>query len=377
MKTWIYGLVLCGISIIVSLVLAEITIRFLYEDKFSTRPDFLIPNDELGWSPSPGLNNRFYGADYSMRIITDEAGYRLGEEGEISPNSELVALLGDSYTFGWGVDSDETFASALDRKLKETTSGKRRAINLGVNGYGTLHYGIRLNELAKRHVRIALVMHSHNDHLDNVVFVLREAGFYEPQPRPKNELATSPFHIVNVLAYWQWGQSHKEDQEVPPLQPNDTLFSAPMKRTSKVSGEVYTSTRTVMYSDIDSRDHNYRAPRVGLSPIQKELLHRGIHKIHCTLPRVVIMHTAIHTAPKWFTDAVEHAVLSARSCDSEPLWMGKIELSPKDSQRAFNRHRGGHFTPEVNKIYADIVYQWVQEASFKMKYLKVAPKHKR
>jgi lysophospholipase L1-like esterase len=68
---------------------------------------------------------------------------RLQEPG---PRKFRALFLGDSNTYGYGLDADDTFVAATNRRLADTHS-----LNLGVSGYSSyqgyqalLHYGDQL-----------------------------------------------------------------------------------------------------------------------------------------------------------------------------------------------------------------------------------------
>lgn len=134
-----------------------------------------------------------------------------------------------------------------------------------------------------------------------------------------------------------------------------------MRRTHKKSGLVYTGSVAYAYSDVDPRDFDYQAKRTGLSPLQRELIERGIREIHCALPGVRILHTAIHSAPTWFTETLRRTIAASEGCGAKPEWMGKIPLDTSAFEIVLNPHSGGHYTPEVNRRYADVIYQWIEE----------------
>jgi len=65
---------------------------------------------------------------------TEEIAARKGE------NVYRIVLLGDSSTFGWGVNQDERFSRFLEDKLNSAQSSTRyEVINLGIPGYTTEH----------------------------------------------------------------------------------------------------------------------------------------------------------------------------------------------------------------------------------------------
>lgn len=92
-------------------IAAESLIRLMHGDKYGLRPVFYDRHETLGWAPAPSLDDTFYGRDFSMAIKTDEDGYRLGVRDWTEPAPRYVVLLGDSWTFGWGVSTENAFAS--------------------------------------------------------------------------------------------------------------------------------------------------------------------------------------------------------------------------------------------------------------------------
>jgi lysophospholipase L1-like esterase len=74
---------------------------------------------------------------------TNSHGWR-GQEREptFAPDELRVAAIGDSCTFGKGVEDGETWPSQLERVLQQRLGGSRKAfvVNLGVNGYSGKDY---------------------------------------------------------------------------------------------------------------------------------------------------------------------------------------------------------------------------------------------
>src|SRR6185503_7609103 len=116
---------------------AEGMLRWRFDPRFAPRTDFEVPDVDTVWANAPNLNGRYYGPDFSMEIATDSAGNRLSSLGPPQSDDRLVVLVGDSYTFGWGVSTDETFAADLDHRLV-ALNRHYRVVNLGVPGFGTL-----------------------------------------------------------------------------------------------------------------------------------------------------------------------------------------------------------------------------------------------
>lgn len=92
---------------------------------------------ELGWRLSPdatscmSMGNRLTGETYfTSRIATNADGFRTAAAGGPTPKGAVLAA-GDSWTFGYAVDYEETFPHHLAEM-----SG-RPVVNMGVPAYGT------------------------------------------------------------------------------------------------------------------------------------------------------------------------------------------------------------------------------------------------
>jgi hypothetical protein len=88
------------------------------------------------------------------------------------PGEARVLVLGDSYAFGLGVESDETFAALLETRLR--ASRPVRVLNAGVPGYGTAqelaYYEHRGERLAPDLVLLAFYQNDFEDNMKHYVF---------------------------------------------------------------------------------------------------------------------------------------------------------------------------------------------------------------
>jgi lysophospholipase L1-like esterase len=72
-------------------------------------------------------------------LRTNEHGMR-GESCSIEcePGTVRIAIIGDSFTFGWGVEERESFVTMLEARLERQYPGRRfEVLNFGVPGYNT------------------------------------------------------------------------------------------------------------------------------------------------------------------------------------------------------------------------------------------------
>ncbi|MCC6793485.1 MAG: hypothetical protein IT366_00085 [Candidatus Hydrogenedentes bacterium] len=95
---------------------------------------------------SSSLGEPFELSAYSVNI--SRQGLRDREFGPKEDGEIRVLLLGDSFTFGWGLEIDQTIGRQLETMLNASGSAKRfTVINAGVDGYGPWQERIRLHKI--------------------------------------------------------------------------------------------------------------------------------------------------------------------------------------------------------------------------------------
>jgi len=122
--------------VLISLALAEIVLRVAYPQGGSPRIHEYDP--QLGHRMRPELDimQVWNGHDNVTPIRTNRLGLR-GPEIESGGDASLtILMLGDSYTFGYGVAGADAFPAVVERRLNQ--GGERIAVvNAGVSSYGT------------------------------------------------------------------------------------------------------------------------------------------------------------------------------------------------------------------------------------------------
>ena len=119
---------------------------------------------DLFYTLKPGdceFNEREFKSHYHINSM----GLRDDEESLKAP--EIIAV-GDSFTMGWGVDQNETFASILEQKTGLKT------LNAGIASYGTVREMILLSKLDLSHLKYLILQYCPNDCSEN--FELRGNG---------------------------------------------------------------------------------------------------------------------------------------------------------------------------------------------------------
>lgn len=140
MKRWLQRIALMAVSLLIALLGAELVVRLtLYVPRgtpyVAEDPDTIYFNKPhiLGRHDSPG--------EFSYQFKTGSKGFRSGEHGPRNSHVPRILCLGDSFTFGIGVDDLNTWPAQLETGL--LASGKRpEVVNAGVMGWGLAEYWI-------------------------------------------------------------------------------------------------------------------------------------------------------------------------------------------------------------------------------------------
>ena len=129
-----HGLLLSVVSLIGVFVIAEAVTRIVYHPPNLGR---VIHFDEnLGWSlkPNSRLRSVDYMRDFDYVIDVNSFGMREREfSWEKEPSKTRVLVIGDSFTFGTGIDAKWRFSDIMNRALE----GEAEVLNASVPGWGT------------------------------------------------------------------------------------------------------------------------------------------------------------------------------------------------------------------------------------------------
>lgn len=133
-------LLLVALSFLIVLIPIELYLR----GQIHQFPSMTQADDATLYRLRPNLNvvDRSPG-DYRVRYTTNNLGVRGSADVEIPKPEDTYRILGlgDSFTFGVGVEDDETFLALLEDQLQtDATADKRiEVVNAGVAGWGTSH----------------------------------------------------------------------------------------------------------------------------------------------------------------------------------------------------------------------------------------------
>lgn len=172
MSTHRGGLLLAAGSTLLAFVAGELSVRLLRPGLVAApavaENPFWRHDAGLGWFHRPGQTGAFGREEFSHQVRINGMGFRDRERdlprSGAAPAASRVAVLGDSFTWGHGVEDAEIFTRLLEERLHGT-----EVWNLGVSAYSTDQELLLYRRFAPS-VRpgVVMVMVSRNDYAGNV-----------------------------------------------------------------------------------------------------------------------------------------------------------------------------------------------------------------
>lgn len=182
-------LALAGVSTLLMLVVLEIALRLLGppppppEDSLRTFTEY---DANLGWRGRPGAKGTYRTSAFLIDVALNRDGFRDDEPAALpttirfpgnleSTRGPIVALLGDSFAWGFGVNRGEMFADRVEAAIPRC-----RVENLSVCGYGTDQELLVLKSHPPLRPDVVLVEFAVGNDLDNI---LSARAYNLPKPR--------------------------------------------------------------------------------------------------------------------------------------------------------------------------------------------------
>ena len=156
-KTFFYFISISLICLI-SLFMAEFYLKIKYNNnlkKHSNLKNFMSSprnyHPEYGWNLKKNYEF-FYLTDDNMivRRVTNNLGLASGYDNNINSNDYRILVLGDTFTEGLGVNTEESWPSQLQNIVENNLGKKIEIYNAAVAGYNLDQYYFRLRELNEK-----------------------------------------------------------------------------------------------------------------------------------------------------------------------------------------------------------------------------------
>jgi lysophospholipase L1-like esterase len=174
-KTSWARLILIVVSVSMALGVSEAMLRWLRPQEPTPTLRALgqqvhISDARYGWKLRPDYTGPFA---FGSKVAVNSIGLRDVEYAPKAPGEIRILSLGDSYTFGWGVELHDSFVKVLERKLRDKLATTRIAVvNAGVTGYSTRQELLALADLYDviRPDMVLVTFAATNDVYENHVF---------------------------------------------------------------------------------------------------------------------------------------------------------------------------------------------------------------
>jgi len=182
------------ISLSISLFLAEWVLRYqrqsaAHEIQTSEKmqPGMILYDAKIGWRLKPYWSGKHHHYDYDAIYNINRDGFR----GVISNSKDVrYAIIGDSFSFGLGVNDKQTFTAILN-----SHQSKKIFRNYSVPGYSTDQQLLLLNKLKAEITNdVILVVYLGNDIFDN----MRNFPLQAEHGKPSFKLVNSKLVLTNV-----------------------------------------------------------------------------------------------------------------------------------------------------------------------------------
>ena len=142
-KKYLLNISVVIVSLVFSVFLAEILLRAYKNHQYKlgvnnwrNRIWLLMPESPRVFRIAP--NVKVYVKKTNWTLITNQDGFRGRPLNDKYPGAKRILVIGDSYVFGWGVNTNQIFTSILEEKLNLKYQRKKYLVfNAGVPGYNT------------------------------------------------------------------------------------------------------------------------------------------------------------------------------------------------------------------------------------------------
>ncbi|MCO5169441.1 MAG: SGNH/GDSL hydrolase family protein [Planctomycetes bacterium] len=164
-KKVLFALVALALALALSLLVLEAGLRLLWTSYYVKEPGMRArPSVTLGWENRPSVEFTYGEPEFVMAVRHDERGFRgPGVPATKPAGGARVLAIGDSFTYGIGVQEEETYAARL-----EALEPRLQVINAGVQGYGTTQALQLYRERGALDADVVLLGYFWNDLANNV-----------------------------------------------------------------------------------------------------------------------------------------------------------------------------------------------------------------
>jgi lysophospholipase L1-like esterase len=211
---WIYKkrkeLILLIITIIICLTLILLTKNIVNNASTAPSPNYMCLEIDpyIGWDATPSCQKNHTNEEFNTTIIINNQHARSSKEYSLYSEKYRIAFIGDSFTWGYGVNENERFTDLLQQKLGD----KYDIMNFGIPGYTAEQELLKLKrDVMKFRPKMVIINFYYNDIQDILVgqqddiqkptFIVSNDSI-EPPTNKDNNKHSIYSKIVNILNYY-------------------------------------------------------------------------------------------------------------------------------------------------------------------------------
>jgi hypothetical protein len=315
-----------GLGLALFLILAEFGLRLAGFQAFRG-VTYTIEDSELSWINKTSTEVDVRGPDFRFEVRTNSLGLR---GPELKPDTQRILLLGDSYTFGSGVDDDETFAAQLQHILTEEGADGWEVVNGGVSGFGVMQSRIFAQRIWDDvDPRIVIYTHCGNDFGDDLRF---SRGTYRSirNRLPGRRLLKENSVVYNLTQPLVLGALSKLGIYNPEIEFEDGNEGALVSKL----GETWKKGRDLSCA--------------ALADMQRDAQEHGAELLVTT-----VGFWSTEDGVRFSTDA--QAVIDCASELGVPFVDPRLGFPPREKEPWNSSHSAGHLSPLGNRLFAESI----------------------
>lgn len=365
------------ISLFVGLLIGEIIIRFFFPQVISP-VQFYYDSKLGGMVPVPNQKGfKSHPREYYYEYQNNEIGMRDTRQlNDYKKKSYKILAIGDSFTYGWGVNDDETFCKLLEKKINKDSVA---VLNAGASGSGTDYalkfFQVRGSELSPK---VVLYFYYENDFVDNSenrYFTIKQDSILPNTVNAainlnaiqKNKLANSKIynwfashsHLFNMIRTQVgiiWNKKVKQE--------NQNQHTAIQKTTisDKHSGKLTSAqSQAITTEQIKMANDQFYPTYIYLKALAKSVEESGGKFYTFFIPS----NKSINEYQKSGTMSHEKVIVDFCKANNIKVYSFKdVIMKHKDPFKAYYFPTDLHWNKDGNKLAADYLYQVLKQELF-------------
>jgi len=353
------------LSLLVALAVAEVAVRHISPQEVG--PVRFACHPELGYIPVPGQQGeRRLPGVFTFRYSNNSLGWRGRREyREVKPTEYRVLFLGDSFTYGLGVDDDQTFAVQMEKDLRAGLWSVE-VMNAGCPGKGT-DYALKCFQTVGRkfHPDLTALGFLGNDFQDNArgeYYTIGGRG--ELRVKPMNCNPDNIKAVLDRLPAYNWLISWSQAANLVKQAGVDFMVKRAQKNHSDVSNGLVVSYTRSAGGYVTAANQNLT--RIYIEQLNAAVKHAGgeLMMFYIPVSQEVLEYRQTRT-----TSADERAIQRLAAENGMMLW----SLTPllAHSGQPIDRlyHQEGHWTAAAHEIAAHYLSRLIQSGLVRRRQL--------